>query len=248
MHTWDETFYDSGVKERLKKRQNIEVSDNIIKFHKTEMTQRLNSIYKPIHLMVESQDNSCKMNSDVRAAQNIHNLTSPNPWVKFFLPDSPEKIRPYLNVPQTYSMCQANDICSEYRQKNSIFYRLAIRTRFDLMFITTKRAKELFIETIQRKAYDLHDNSISFGIHIDNKRTYVNDLFFIGPYKGINFFLTELYRSKIKELCNFHNDHTCLQEQFLMKVMNGYNRVERKQPFDFNLDKLFFYKLLRQEV
>ena len=56
------------------------------------------------------------------------------------------------------------------------------------MFINTKRAKELFIETIQRKVDDLYDNSISFGIHIDNKRTYVNDLFFIGPYKGVTFF------------------------------------------------------------
>ena len=247
-HTWDECYYDTGVKERIKKRQNIEVSDNIIKFDKAEMTQRLNSIYNPISLIVESQDNSCQMNNDVRAAQNLHNITSSHPWVRFFEPHSPQKIKPFLNVPQTYSMYQANNSCEEYRQKNSLLYKLTIRTRFDLKFSNVKQDKKFFMEAIERKIYDLHDNSISFSLNVDNKKTFVNDLFFAGAYKGMNFLLSELYRSKIRELYDFESQFTGLQEGFLIKVMNGYNRFQMKQPFNADLDRLKIYDLLRKEV
>ena len=45
MHTWDEAFYDSGVKDRLKKRQNIEVSDNIIKFDQDRNDSKIKIVF-----------------------------------------------------------------------------------------------------------------------------------------------------------------------------------------------------------
>ena len=244
MHTWDETFYDEGVRQRIERNRGIKVSDDIIHTDKLAVVEKLNSIYNPISLMVESQDDSCQMNRDVKATQTLHNLTSAEPWLNLFTSDDPKRIRPSLNIPQTYSMSKVNDLCHEYSRSNNIEYRLTIRTRFDLMFSSSPQDREHFMESIERKIYDVHDNSISFSLHTDNKRTFVNDAFFLGPYQNMNFVLTELYRSKLKEI--YSDDYTFLQEGFLMRVMNGYNRPNMRQSFDFNLNKYFIYLLKRK--